>query len=351
LEFLETLKHYGINDANLNEINITGSFNKLSIIEAEIELLQQCEFACRYCIINGSPLGNKGLEYKKQYKIIKWLIKNNLRRCTLTGGDPLLYKDFWKILDFLLNHNIKVSIYTTGALINDITIKKFLSYKNKDSISFQISIDNSDKKLNDLYRGIGAFDTAIRAIETLRNAGFNVTISSIIYRKPIETIRGMVELAEKYGAKIKFGQLDLVGRAANLKKEDVILSDEEYREMNNYLARLGLEKPDLFEGRLASIGDNYYKNFIYSNSKQMCPSAFGSIDIRFDGVIKPCSMPKEFFDMIDPDYASLNALEEPDLASSKMYEKLINAKLDNELYNKNYEYHCTLFKYKMNKRG
>ncbi len=240
----------------------------------------------------------------------------------------MLSEAFWPVLELLAEKDITITINTTGAMIDKDFIEKISKFKNKNNISFQISLDSTEREVNDYYRGVGAFDTSLKAIKILRSYGFNVVISCIIFKEPKKRMDEMIKFASKYGCKVRFGELDYVGRAKKLlKKEDVLLTQEDKAELNKYLVDLKFTKPEMFNEKMIINSKDESERYI-QDGKRKCPLAFGTIDIYFDGTIKPCSLPKDYFESIDKDYVSLNALDEPDLTNSNMYKKISNIQVD-----------------------
>ena len=187
--FLLILESFGIGrEAIRTNSRTLGSKSALSIIVAELELTQRCSFACRYCAVGASPKGKQGITVNHWVKIVKKLISKNVREITLTGGDPLESHAFWPILKLLSESGVYASVYANGNKINEEFISRLKRLDFLDKVTVQISLDSTVRETNDRYRGVGSYDTAMRAIRCLVSHNIPTGVASIVFPDTINDL-------------------------------------------------------------------------------------------------------------------------------------------------------------------
>jgi MoaA/NifB/PqqE/SkfB family radical SAM enzyme len=91
-----------------------------------------------------------------------------------SGGNPLLRDDIGEIIDYASRYFI-TTVYDNGSL----AAEKIDALRNVDFVA--ISLDTLDRKKLDYMKGVpGAWENAMRSIQTLRNEGISVVISPTI---------------------------------------------------------------------------------------------------------------------------------------------------------------------------
>ena len=96
---------------------------KGKILSAMIELLDQCNFHCRYCYVRGSTNSTLSLESVK--KVLDQLREVGCIWLTLTGGEPLLHPHFLEIYNYAYDLGFAVTILTNGYLLTSEHIALF----------------------------------------------------------------------------------------------------------------------------------------------------------------------------------------------------------------------------------
>lgn len=146
-----------------------------------LQITQQCNLRCKYCVYSGSYLGrihtekNMSLEVAK--KSIDFFLEHTIDSKVVSmafyGGEPLLRFDFIKeLIDYAKNKFVSKKIIfvitSNGTLLNEDIIKFF----EENNVLLTISLDG-DKRMHDKNRVFadsnkGTFDVITRKIEDLR---------------------------------------------------------------------------------------------------------------------------------------------------------------------------------------
>lgn len=307
--FMSILRNFGITLPDVKNAVILGNRRHLSTIAAQLELTQQCSFACQYCLVNGSPKGEPGLSVETWIRVVESLIDKGLRQVTLTGGDPPESEAFWPILNLLSKSDMVTTVYTAGRKVDLRFMQRLADCNFGDRLAMQVSLDSTDRRINDRYRGLGAYDAAVNAANLSLHYGVHVIIASLIFPDTISHLESLFMFARKYDAEIKIGLLDFFGRAKEvLDEEKVILSREDARKFNHEYVRLREAFPSVASDLLrldreaTIVKDVYTNRYVENLTSRKCPVAFGFVDVDWNGFLKPCPFPVSYLSDIDTDY-------------------------------------------------
>jgi len=128
-------------------------------------------------------------------------------RVLITGGEPLLHSDFRRINDALADFAFRKILFTNGTLLGTEPV----SCLHVDEI--QISVDGLEKG-HDALRGRGAFRKAMAALEKIRDAGMDVSVSTMVHSANLNDFEEMEQLFRKTG--IREWTVDVPCREGNL---------------------------------------------------------------------------------------------------------------------------------------
>ena len=115
-----------------------------------LQITQRCNLHCAHCFAESGNIGNEmSLSDIRQF-ILPQLIKNQVVKVTLTGGEPLCNPSIKQITQLLLDHEIGVSICTNATLIDPLWIEQLSQHKN---IHFNVSLDGMRMESHGRFRG------------------------------------------------------------------------------------------------------------------------------------------------------------------------------------------------------
>ena len=149
----------------------------------------------------------------------------------LTGGEPLLRSDVYDIAKYASGHGLRVVLATNGTLLTHEIVKK-LKVVGIQRVS--ISIDGSTKETHDTFRGEkGAFESALRGIDILKNEGLSFQINTTITKRNLTQIPNIYDLALQLGASaLHIFLLVPTGRGEDIESDEI--PPEEYERVLNW---------------------------------------------------------------------------------------------------------------------
>ncbi len=170
------------------------------------------------------------------------------------GGEPTVRPDFWELVDYATAHKVGVKFSTNGVKISPAIARRLAG---SDYVDVQISLDGATSEVNDYVRGVGSYDTAIRAMENLYAAGFSgFKISVVCTRQNVGQLDEFKAIADRYNAQLRLTRLRPSGRGADVWDELHLLGGQQ-RELYDWLVRNGdnvLTGDSFFH--LAAFGDS-----------------------------------------------------------------------------------------------
>jgi radical SAM protein with 4Fe4S-binding SPASM domain len=166
----------------------------------ELQITNNCNLKCRHCYIGDRKTDEVMGETKDELSVAQ--ITDVLRefeemqglRVLISGGEPLMHRQFKRINEILPKFFIRKILITNGILLT----KRILSALNVHEI--QISIDGLESA-HDSLRGKGTFRSAFEAVRMALDAGFQVSVSTMVHRKNLEDFDGMEKLFRGMGIK------------------------------------------------------------------------------------------------------------------------------------------------------
>jgi len=92
----------------------------------EILINRNCNYNCNYCSIKDNSIKEN---LKKIDNLEKLINNNNISKCSILGGEPLINPNITNIINFIVSLNIELEVYTNGSIIPP----------RKDNINYIIS--------------------------------------------------------------------------------------------------------------------------------------------------------------------------------------------------------------------
>ena len=183
----------------------------------ELQITDTCNLRCKHCYLGETA--HKELSPEEVNNALREFEEMQGLRVLITGGEPLMHGKFHEINEMLPDFFIRKVLFSNGMLLK----KDALGTLKVDEI--QISIDGLERA-HDHVRGAGTFKRAMEAAHDALDAGFDVSISTMVHRENVADFDAMERLFKGMG--IKDWTVDVPCVTGRLKENsDLCVSPEE----------------------------------------------------------------------------------------------------------------------------
>jgi radical SAM protein with 4Fe4S-binding SPASM domain len=158
----------------------------------ELQITDACNLKCRHCYIGKS--GRNELTLDQVGKVLREFEDMQGLRVLITGGEPLVHSKFREINEMLPDFLIRKVLFTNGILLK----KEVLKALKVDEI--QVSLDGLEPA-HDAIRGSGTFKSSLDAMKHALDAGFDVSVSTMVHKYNRADFDDMEQLFKKMGVK------------------------------------------------------------------------------------------------------------------------------------------------------
>jgi mycofactocin radical SAM maturase len=217
------------------------------------ELTYACNLACAHCLSSSGRRDPRELSTDECKAVIDELQRMQVFYVNIGGGEPTVRGDFWELLDYATAHDVGVKFSTNGIRIDAEAAHRIAA---NCYVDVQISIDGATAEVNDAVRGEGSYDSAVRALRHLSDAGVNAKLSVVCTRHNVGQLDDFRALADRFGAQLRLTRLRPSGRGADV-WDDLHPTAVQQRELYDWLVRHG-------EGVLT--GDSFFHLAAYGES-------------------------------------------------------------------------------------
>jgi mycofactocin biosynthetic radical S-adenosylmethionine protein MftC len=178
------------------------------------ELTYACNLACVHCLSSSGRRDPRELSTAECKAVIDELERMQVFYVNIGGGEPTVRRDFWELVDYATAHHVGVKFSTNGSRI---TPEIATRLAGSDYVDVQISLDGATAEVNDAVRGAGSYDTALRAMGDLAEAGFKgFKISVVITRTNVDQLDQFKAIADRFDAQLRITRLRPSGRGADV---------------------------------------------------------------------------------------------------------------------------------------
>lgn len=157
----------------------------------------QCNFKCKYCYCNTE---GRDLTTREILDLIDQLAEMGTKYISLNGGEPLLKEGIDEIIEKVNSKNILCHLSTNGSLVE----QHIPALRKVDSLA--VSIDGIEES-NDLNRGEGTFEKAIRGMEVLIKNKIKFHTHTVLTKNNPMAVEEVLVLAQRFGFRAQFSLL------------------------------------------------------------------------------------------------------------------------------------------------
>lgn len=210
-----------------------------------LQLTEKCNLHCQHCFVSSTSCGNE-IDFRIIEKIIiPHLIKNNISKVTLTGGEPFVYSNIIEVINLLSQYNMEVSVCTNASVIKP---KHLTAIKKINKIHFNVSLDGFSIRSHGRFRGFQddkLFDSILNNIKLIGDLGLlnGILVTPNIYAS-IDEYKQIYDYGKECGATyVLFNPLSQFGRGE--KSIDLAYSNNKMIELRNELLKYSDGKVEL----------------------------------------------------------------------------------------------------------
>jgi len=177
------------------------------------ELTYACNLSCVHCLSSSGRRDPRELSTEECKAVIDELQRMQVFYVNIGGGEPTVRSDFWELVEYAVAHQVGVKFSTNGVKL---TPERARWLAATDYVDVQISLDGATAEVNDYVRGPGSYDTAMRAMQNLSDAGFrDFKLSVVMTRHNVGQLDEFKAIADRYGAQLRITRLRPSGRGAD----------------------------------------------------------------------------------------------------------------------------------------
>jgi radical SAM/SPASM domain protein of ACGX system len=194
----------------------------------------------------------------------------------ITGGDPILHTRFWDILQVLHAQNIPFTLMGNPFHLTPEVCRRM---KLLGCRKYQLSIDGL-RETHDKIRRRGSFDSTLRAIDLIREAGIHCAIMTTVSGTNIHEIPRIVDLVVAHHVDIfAFGRYCPTSQEKAI-SERTHITPQEYRQLLETLWEKYAQYKD--RGTTFNLKDHLWTLFLYEKGLLTLPKECQA-DTIYDG--------------------------------------------------------------------
>lgn len=169
---------------------------KRALSWAVIELLNGCNFKCKWCFANAKSKGSR-MSKETAFKLIDYFADNGLKQITFSGGEPLLYPHIKDVISYAHDYGFIIHMNTNGYFFKKQIAREL---KERGLSQFETNIDSMNPQKHDYIRGKkGSFYRAVKAIKNGVEVGLNCVMQTVLTKKNEDEIFDIFEFAHSLG--------------------------------------------------------------------------------------------------------------------------------------------------------
>ncbi len=181
------------------------------------ELTYACNLSCVHCLSSSGRRDPRELSTDECKAVIDELERMQVFYVNIGGGEPTVRSDFWELVDYATEHHVGVKFSTNGIKLSPEVARRLAA---SDYVDVQISLDGATAEINDAVRGKGSYDTALRAMQNLYDAGYcdngGFKISVVMTRQNVDQLDAFKAIADSFDAQLRITRLRPSGRGADV---------------------------------------------------------------------------------------------------------------------------------------
>lgn len=261
--------------------------------EVQIEVTGKCNLWCGHCYARQhfADIGSSMMSLSEIKDVLSQMFRLNIGRCFLTGGEVFTRKDVPEIIRSMKDNCVHVSgIFTNGTIYREDILDALRETGMKTRLL--VSIDGNNAETHEAIRGRGTFSRSIAFLHKVIDAGFSVTVNTMVVKPNAKNLIDMREFLEDMGV---FSWRVSVPREQGemlLNRESLDLPwTEVFRVYKGLLTRV-IDVPGKMRVQIGSIfRENFLRDgryYVYHDDSGTCQYKRWSVVLSSNGDVLPC---------------------------------------------------------------
>jgi len=250
--------------------------NKKSPLKVNHHITYKCNLKCAFCKrisenipeLNTTQIKDMMGEFKK-IGCLYWMFN---------GGEPLLRNDIGELIQHAKKLNFYCTLISNGVLIP----KRIDELKQVDKVLINIL---GPEKIEDKIKSRGHYKKVVKALNVLSDQNIPTEILTVIFNGNIRHINDLIDLAEKFGAGIRFQLISVHEQDKSGLAKKYFPNNEEFSSLIDWLVVQKKHK------KFITSSTEYFKivkNALLNKHHEKCWAAKAYCNITPQGDIVPC---------------------------------------------------------------
>lgn len=247
------------------------------------EITDRCNLRCRHC---GSSCTAEGqaLTIDDVERTLATIGVDKPTVC-LTGGEPMMHPDFFEIAGHVKDMGFNWGMTTNATLIDDAAAEKL---KEAGMSTVSVSLDGMEKSHDSLRQREGAWELALRGLESLQKAGFRPQVTTVLHQSNFDELESLYELLRGMGiTSWRPINVEPIGRACESK--DMLLTSDQFNYLLSYIREKRFDPDNPME---VTFGCSHYLGVenerMVRDHYFLCGAGILTASVRSNGDICAC---------------------------------------------------------------
>jgi MoaA/NifB/PqqE/SkfB family radical SAM enzyme len=207
----------------------------------QVAITSKCPMSCAHCLEWNNLHRSETFSLAEWERILYYYVQKGFCSIHFSGGEPMVRIRDLPSMIRAVGKGHDSWVLSSGF---NVTKENAALLKNAGARGMIISLDDTEPSRHDRFRGYdGAFEGAVSALRNAREAGLVTAMSVCVTREFLEragSLMDYAELAKSLGATfIQLLEPKVVGR---FEGKDVLLSDEQCKQLETFMFKLNYER-------------------------------------------------------------------------------------------------------------
>lgn len=174
-------------------------------------ITEACQLRCGHCYMGSRLERAVKMPMPQIHETLDTWRRLGGSKLTILGGEPTIHPDYCDVIRLASKLGYEHVITTTNG--QEMAAKKFALLDPSDFAYVQISFDGGSPETNDVVRGPGTFERALRTAENLTSRGFDVRFICTVNKANESDALRLLQIADDIGASlVKYHVFSTIGR-------------------------------------------------------------------------------------------------------------------------------------------